>query len=149
MDILKTFLTFVIAAAAIVIAWRQYRTAREKFRLDLYEKRYKVYRGLMEFLACVIRDGEASPQVLADYYKTTDEKRFLFGPDIGEYMTEVRQKASQLRLLKQQVEQQRNLTDVQRDPIIENMLDNETWLSKQAEETQHRFQPYLEFAHKL
>src|SRR5262245_48971625 len=39
--------TAIVAVAALVIAWRQYQTARAKLRLDLYERRYQVYLALV------------------------------------------------------------------------------------------------------
>jgi hypothetical protein len=42
------YVTFFIAVITILIAYFNLKTSREKFRLDLYNKRFEIYNKLME-----------------------------------------------------------------------------------------------------
>ncbi|HEV2293707.1 MAG TPA: hypothetical protein VGR35_07615 [Tepidisphaeraceae bacterium] len=46
----QAWLTPLIACLAVWIAFQQFRVARNKLRLDLYEKRFKVYSAVKEFI---------------------------------------------------------------------------------------------------
>ena len=96
-NVFSACLAPVIAILAAYIAWRQYRTGCDRLRLDLYERRFRVYRGLMDLLASVLRDGSVSHEALGKYYYETDERRFLFHCDVTDYMQEVKDKAVHLR----------------------------------------------------
>jgi hypothetical protein len=89
-------LTVVIAAGAAMIAWWQYQTAAAKLKLDLFERRLRVYEGLMRLLGEVVAGpGEKSP--LSEFYAATNEKRFLFDSDITDYLKEVKDNVIKLR----------------------------------------------------
>jgi hypothetical protein len=96
-QILGGMLTPVIAVVAVYIAWQQHKTARDKLKLDLFDRRYKVYRGLMDLFACVATEGTVSNEDLGKFYRETDQKRFLFDDDVCDYLTEVRKKVVELR----------------------------------------------------
>jgi hypothetical protein len=40
------WLTPAIAVLAVIIAWQQWRTAAQKLKMDLIEKRYRVYEAV-------------------------------------------------------------------------------------------------------
>ena len=42
--------TFALSVAVVIIAWRQWRLARSKLRLDLFDRRYKVYEATSKFV---------------------------------------------------------------------------------------------------
>ena len=57
LNILTGFLTPVIAIIAIWIAIMQMRTHRYKVRIDLFEKRMKIFETIRESLGVILRDG--------------------------------------------------------------------------------------------
>lgn len=69
--------TALIAAVASLIAWRQYQTARAKLRLDLNDRRYRVYLRLVAFMndlqGRVVPDAEYAAHV-----RRLDQVQFLF-----------------------------------------------------------------------
>jgi hypothetical protein len=42
--------TFALSLAVVIIAWRQWRVARNKPRLNLLDRRYKVYEATSKFV---------------------------------------------------------------------------------------------------
>jgi hypothetical protein len=148
-EIIKIILTFVVAVAASYIAWRQHRTAADKFRLDLYDKRYRVYRGLIDLLSRIAADGSVPNGALDQFFRATDEKRFLFGPDVISYLKEVREKAVRLSNTRRLIEAGERITEGRHTAAIDESLELTQWFDKQGEEAQHKFYPYLSFTHKL
>lgn len=147
-QILSGLLTPMIAILAGYIAWRQYQTARARLKLDLYERRFRVYRGLMDLVAAVVCDGGASRWALARYYSETNEKQFLFGPDVIEYMKTAREKAVRLRQVSRKIKnppgQQEQAAAVEEEQ--EQLL---SWFDTQVDEAQAKFAKYLDFKTNL
>src|SRR5207249_4626928 len=53
-QILGSLLTPLIAGIAVYIAWQQKEAAEYNVKLDLFDRRYRVYRGLMDLLAAAV-----------------------------------------------------------------------------------------------
>jgi hypothetical protein len=80
-DYVETFnalLTPLIAILAAYIAWQQYQVNNSSLRNELYERRIRVFRAFMSYLADVMREGRASYQRVAQFYAETSEAIFLF-----------------------------------------------------------------------
>jgi len=86
--------TIILGAVVAYIAWRQYRTSHDKLRLDLFEKRYAIYRALMNFLRDLDPDTSKSGARIREFRADTNDARFLFGNDVVDFLTEVFGKAS-------------------------------------------------------
>ncbi len=149
LKILGGGLTPVIAISTVIIAYRQYRTSSDNLRLALFDRRYKVYRGVMDFLGSVVTDFSVKHEDLGKFYSETDQKRFVFGRDIQEYLKEIREKAVELRRINGRLSLDETSTDEVIGPLIESAGELEAWFANQVEEAQKRFEPYLGFYHKL
>ena len=146
-SVVQAVATVMIAGAACYIAWRQHRTAEAKLRLDLFDRRFRVYRGLMDLLGDAVREPNISMDALGKFYLATDEKRFLFGKDIIEYLDEVKNKVVALRHAQREIEQLPE--NQQRNAAIEADVNLLEWLEKQIGEAQFRFMKYLDFRRNL
>lgn len=152
-QILGGLLTPVIACLAVYIAWQQHKTSRDKLKLDLFDRRYKVYRGLMDLLGAVV-SGRVSNEDLGNFYRETDQKRFLFGEGICVYLTEVRQKVVKLRQAHRVLAKvaENHGDPIPQDTILEaSRIEQELipWLETQVEEAGQMFQGYLGFKKNL
>jgi hypothetical protein len=153
-QILGGLLTPVIAILAVYIAWQQHKTGRAKLKLDLFDRRYQVYRGLMDLFSAVVREGTVSNEVLGNFYRETDQKRFLFGDDICEYLKEVREKAVKLRQAHRvlaPISQDRGQTITQGRLTEASHTEIEllAWFDKQVEQAGQLFQNDLGFKKNL
>jgi hypothetical protein len=147
-------LTPVIALLAAYIAWQQYKTASGKLKLDLFERRYRVYRGLMDFLAAVVRDEQVTNESLGNFYRETDQKRFLFGDDICNYLKLIRENAVKLRqahrLVVSVCEERGHVASEQKqNEVVETELDLLAWFDNQVEQAGLLFEQYLGFKKNL
>ena len=69
----------LIAGAVALIAYRQYRLAGERFKLDMFEKRFAVYKAAQRFLTVIFRDAKVDLDKLFDFRRDTQDATFLFG----------------------------------------------------------------------
>ena len=80
------FVALVIGVIAAWIALQQWRVARAKLNLDLFERRLHVYRATDKYLLESLSGG---PQGLFDTIEGLDDASFLFGSEVIVYLREV------------------------------------------------------------
>ncbi len=83
---LQALLTSVVAALAAFIAWRQWLTARNKLKLDLFDRRFAVYDAARNLIGSIATSGKVKEDELMKYLLGTREVRWLLNKDIEEYL---------------------------------------------------------------
>ena len=63
-EVLSGFTTPLIAAIALYIAWQQHKTSWDALKVNLYDRRLKVYRGLVDLFAVVLQDVDINPSAM-------------------------------------------------------------------------------------
>ena len=90
--------TIVASAAAAYVTWsiqdRNYTLAKNKFRLDLFDKRYAVYAGTRDFLIMLMHnpdtDDSETRVKIAGFFIAMSEAEFVCGPTAHNFCKEVR-----------------------------------------------------------
>jgi hypothetical protein len=77
----------LVGLGALLIAFMQWKIARDKLKLDLYNKRFAIYVAALETYQVVTKsyDIEQGEKALTALVKATREARFLFERDSGIY----------------------------------------------------------------
>jgi hypothetical protein len=124
------------------VAWLQYRTAREKIRLDLFNRRFAVHRPLGELFLVFGPKAHLFESVCDEFLLRAKEAKFLFREDVNAYIEEAFNVVVKCKTLK--------------DVTVETMLPTETaemesfrnWFRKHSDpkDTAKLFDPYLNFA---
>jgi hypothetical protein len=78
-----------VSVAAVLVsgflaftAWLQWRTARQKLALDLYDRRIGFYHRIRAFVIAISNRSEDGHDTLMSFARDTDEARFYFGDDL-------------------------------------------------------------------
>lgn len=71
-----------------IIAYRQWRTAQKKLKLDLFEKRFAVYDAARNFIASVMTSGKAKDEEMYKFLAGTRETKWLLNDNIATYFDE-------------------------------------------------------------
>ena len=79
-------LTLLIGTGVGVVSYQQFRLAREKFKLDLFEKRFSVFAAARRLLTVVLSEANVTLPHLFEYRAAVAEATFLFGKDITDYL---------------------------------------------------------------
>jgi hypothetical protein len=88
--IIQAVTTFVLGIVAGFIAWRQWRTSRDRIVLDLFERRFQVFQELTRAISDAFHKPHVGVPDLANFDGATERARFLFGPEVHSYLIEVR-----------------------------------------------------------
>ena len=79
----------VIALIAAWIAFRQSQIARNKLKLDLFDKRMAIYQQVSDTLSAIFLRGSLTIEEQAKYLNSIGPSRWLFGPRVHTYLSEM------------------------------------------------------------
>jgi hypothetical protein len=134
-SVFSALLTPVIAVVAVYIAWQQYKTNKNQFRLALFDRRSKVFNSTGELIATVLRLARVEKADLTKFLWETRESEFLFGSDIAAYLHELYGKASDVYSLEAATDEE------PRKHRVATLL----WFSGQGDEAKKKFGKYMAF----
>ncbi len=95
--VLREVFTLVLAASVAIVAWLQWWVALNKFRLDLFDRRYKVYDATRKFLSAIVGEATFTDRQLVEFYGETSDAGFLFDADVVDYLEQIRKRALDMR----------------------------------------------------
>lgn len=105
---------FLIACIVSYIAYRQWITARDKLRLDLFDRRYAIYKGVIEALGLTQKDPsdeKISFSATIELHKFREESLFLFGEEVTQTIIEFNTAISKERFHHRQLKSAATLPD--------------------------------------
>ncbi len=138
------FLAPIIGVAVVYVAWQQYKTNRNKFRLGLYDRKLKVFEGLTTLLEHIERQNTVLGEQLQQYRRATIEAIFLFDDeDISNYLQEVKRKVHKLQSVNRRIDN--NLPAERQTEIIEEQIELLDWFNLQLPESVNKFKKALRF----
>ena len=79
----------ILALVAAFIAYGQYRTAFNKLKLDLYEKRLEVFISARKFIDEVESAESPDNKPFIELWRARDGANFLFGPEIVKLLEKI------------------------------------------------------------
>lgn len=133
----------LIAITTGYIAYQQYHINKQKLKLDLYEKRYRIFKETKKLLHKINQDGAIDTIELRDFGFNTNDKVFLFNEDIVEFIEEIKRKAIDISFNKDEIEKAPDL-------VVRNLLREEKhtltrWFTSEYINIESRFLIYLDF----
>ena len=136
----------LIGVVAGAIAWRQAKIAGAKLKLDLFERRFKLYIELRDFLAYSSGEGIASTDLthLGMIHTAATSAHFLFGAEVGRYFDEARMQAIALRQAMRAV-QAIDPGDPRRAAAEAKVTELLGWFESQLQGLRSRFAKFMDF----
>jgi len=138
------FFTLVLGVSVAIVAWLQWWVALNKLRLDLFDRRYKVYDATRKFLAGILRDSKFTNSELFEFYAGTSDAEFLFGAEVVEHLAQIRKRALHMQTA-QTLYEPMPVGD-ERSLHVNAAHDDLLWLTDQITAITKTFVPYLGFA---
>ena len=143
---ISALLVPVIALLTLLIAYRQWRTAQNKMKLDLFEKRLAIYNAATAFIRNVMTSGNATDEQLRNLILGTKEAKWLLSAEIAKYLDEqLYAKGSDLQCL---------CADLEGIPVSDERTNNvhkqsniKAWLKSQYKILDEKFSDYLALRH--
>jgi len=142
-SVLGVFSSLLIAAAVAYIAYQQYGLAREKFKLDMFEKRFAVYKATQRFLTVIFQVGKVDLDKLFEFRRDTQDATFLFGQEIPAYLKRLDVQALNLMAINDEL---RDLpVGEERGFLCRKKTELSGALTGELSELKNVFAPYLRF----
>lgn len=135
--------TILIAGFVAWVSWSQHSVSKEKFKLDLFEKRFLVFAATRKFLSIILQKANITLEDLFEYRANTAEAAFLFDSDITDYLKEIDNKALSLHTLREIMGPLR--VGEERSEKAKAISEHLTWLTDQLPELKPTFSPYMKF----
>jgi len=133
----------VVGIGAGVVTWQQWRVAKAKLKLDLFEHRYALFDLLWEFMSRRVGDLNTVGEVHKNLQNSIPKFYFFFGEEIGEYVDTA---------VKRGIEQSIAHTVAQNpanaaigNESATNLSQHYAWFSKEAIGLRVKFAKYLNF----
>jgi hypothetical protein len=101
--LLPAYLSVLVAAIVAVIAFLQYRTARQQWRtannhavLDQFERRYAIYTAFREVIGSIVGSSHAAHDGFIKAAEAAERAKFLFDDDVVSYVDQLVRDVSDL-----------------------------------------------------
>ena len=143
---MSALLTPVIGIAVAYIAWQQWRTARNKLKLDLFDRRLPIYERTRAFLARRMALRQLDHNEITEFAIETRVSRWLFNPAMAQYLEgEIVKKAMDLATLHSELE---GLTGEAHKENLSRQRELKNWLDVQLYKViDTKFGKYLHVRH--
>lgn len=136
--------TLIVGLSISAIAYQQWALARHKFRLDLFEKRYKVYEAAGRFLSIILSLAEFNDEDLRAFTIGTGDAVFLYPKHITDYIHQIRCRAIDMRTYQKKFEHLPG--GEERSKLVDQNHNELKWLNEQMTKLPAVFAPFLGFA---
>ena len=136
--------TVIIGIIALWVGWQHVRTSRQNVRLGLFDKRYRVYDGVMRLLAVIAQRNDVDDDQMREFYIATDQSLFLFERDILDYLEEIRKKARDLQDF-EKLRRDPELSPQERSDRVDKSRSVSDWFKNQLGDAKKKFMKDLDF----
>ena len=140
---MTALITILIGIFVAFVGYQQWILNREKFKLDLFEKRFAVYKACQVFLTQIMVTGDVKFEVLQDFRSNTQDSVFLFDNDVVDYINKIDKKSLESATLFKKLEALP--VGDKRSEVCEKVSDLIGYLIKELPNLKNVFQPYLKF----
>jgi hypothetical protein len=143
---LSALLTPTVAVLGSLIAYRQWRTAQNKLKHDLFERRFSVYDAARIFISSIMTSGKATEEELFKFLSGTREAKWLLNSEVSEYLDkELYHKALDLQCLASELEGVP--VGIERSSNVQKQAEIKKWLIQQYDILDVKFSPFLKLEH--
>ena len=142
---LQGLLAPVIAILATYIAYQQWQTNAKKSKLDLFDRRFRVFEETRKILGMIYTSGVSDEQLLR-FTTETAEADFLFGPEIREYMDEIYRRVTNHSSAKKQMSVSWQAPVEVRAKLAETIAKEVTWALNETRMVAEKFKGDLDIS---
>ncbi len=145
-DYAAALLLPTIALLGAVITFLQWYTNRKRLKHELFDRRYKQFEAIRDFLGSVMSSGRIAASAEQDYLIGTRGVRFIFDEEIDRYVNEkIWCLAVELQALESMLEGlpvgKERSSNVQQQRVIKDKLQSE------LRNIEKKFSKYLQLGH--
>lgn len=147
-DIYFPIVTLIIAILGVFIAWLQWNTNRSKLKLDLFDRRMKVYDVSRKYCRSnIIRvKGRDYEELEQEFYVQSSNAYLLFSDEIGRYLDDcLWKKACEASVLRSELKL--DASEEEKTAMRAKLSELTRWFMDQRKEIDTMFRPHLRIKH--
>lgn len=143
---LSGFLTPLLGIIATAVLVMQFILQKNRWKLDLFDKRYPIYEVTKKYLTKIAQEAKISHNDLFEFLRNTKDSNFLFGNDVNDFLRLIYKKGVELAHINRIVETSKD--EGQRSKAIDDEYSLLNWFSEQFDEANKIFGRYLKLDSK-
>jgi hypothetical protein len=132
----------LIALGVAYIAWQNYAINLNKLKLDLFDRRMRVFNALQTLLIHTIREGRIDGTKIEAYRADMWLSEFLFDKSVHQFLSEFFDKSVELMNAGDQLDGMQ-ADDPDRSAVIKKKYDTLRWLTSRGDKIRAAFRPFL------
>ncbi|CAN7353617.1 hypothetical protein LJR118_002058 [Acidovorax sp. LjRoot118] len=138
-------MTPIVAGFGLWIAYQQWKTAGDKLRLELFDRREAIYIAATKSIGLVMMHGHHSQADEGEFLRGTASAQWLLGGEVISYFDkELWAKLVELSSLQSQLQ---GAVGEERTRLLKEQLELKKWIVAQHGRLEELFMPYLGFQH--
>lgn len=145
LQIVSTMITLLLAILTTIFIWRQVKLEKTKLKLEVYDRRLKIYNAIKFFIAETQTFGTTNNEKLVKLLQETRESLFLVKENnISEYIETLHNKGVDLEFVKTKLSQSEfYIEDIEREKLARQAKEIMQWMSDQHNVVEEKFSKYL------
>jgi hypothetical protein len=144
LSIAQALVPIAVALAVGYVALRQWLTAREKLKFDLFGKRWEVYFATVKALSQITQNDGLTEQQISDFSIAIASARFLFSKNIHVYLRDVMYRMIDFIVLKAELPRQE---PAQQAASSARLKDEISWFRNELNNLDKPFKRYMQLTH--
>jgi phosphate/sulfate permease len=149
-QIVSWLFTPIVAIVAAIFAWiiayRQWKTAQNRLKLDLFDRRFAVYDTVKSFLIRITNYEKITGEEFQKFLIGINEAKWLLNDEISNYLRqELLSKYNELRRI--EVELESLPVGEEKSNLVENQSELNYWFRQQYHVLDQKFEPFLKLKH--
>lgn len=134
----------VAAAVTYLIQKRQWKTSQDKLKLDLFDKRFSVYRIVRGLESELLQHANFNADTRHALFEASEQARFLFGEEISRMLNDIRLKDVDLARLNRRLSG--DLAEKEREKLADRASKLEDQLVLLVEQADKPLSRYLDLS---
>lgn len=142
---LSALLTPIVAVLGSVIAYRQWRTAQNKLKFELFDRRFSIYEESKNLILSIVSSGKAKEESIYKFFLAARSAKWLLNKELATYLDTVYDKGIDLLTLQSELEG--IPAGDERSENVRKQTEIKKWLHAQLEVLDEKFSPFLKLQH--
>ncbi|WP_313220864.1 hypothetical protein [Stutzerimonas nitrititolerans] len=143
---LSPLLVPIIAIFGALIAYRQWRTAQNKLKLDLFDRRLVIYESVQKYLTALMISGKTTSEMEFEFLTGKRGAQWLFNEELTGYLDkELWRKICALGCIQSELEGMP--AGQERKNKVQAKAELREWFVAQSKVIDEKFAPFLRLSH--
>ncbi len=137
-------LSAVLGISMIYIAFQQYKTNQYKVRVNLYDRRFKIYQEVIKFLARIMRGDVPTDDDLIQLLRDTKGSEFLLGRKVNELINSLYKRGVDFDADTKVLKSDGQLSPMEKQRLLDKQSAHFDWFKNQFGTARQVFGTYLD-----